>query len=306
MTQKSYSLIKKSQAHLLKKTPFYSRTKEGEFIIYKEKDQQLGAAKQRTNKHPELYINAKDKNTALAELSTVLNMDLARSIASKGFKEVKTALCKIVEEALSPNQEKMLDALPETIEILLNSYAYNGKSLEYLTRIDGNSSLIIEHTVNVLALTMQYCFFHNFADKKIKELAFCALLHDIGTSQIDKAILEANYRLSDKEFKTFKTHSAKGHDLIIAETDFDSAVATVALEHHERIDGSGYPNGIKKISSSSQLIGIIDCYEPLTYHDKDFRKAKTPFETLKLIKEEVQQGKFDKKIFKNFTSCLIK
>lgn len=143
-------------------------------------------------------------------------------------------------------------------------------------------------------------------ENRVKQLMLCGLLHDVGTSQIDKAIVEARKKLTDEEFKIYTGHSVLGHDLILAETDFDVSVATVALEHHERIDGSGYPHGTAKITADSRLIGIIDCYEPLTYRDKNFRKAKKPYDTLSLIKEEVKAGRFDKETFKNFTSCLIK
>ncbi|MFA5904368.1 MAG: diguanylate cyclase, partial [Desulfobacula sp.] len=66
------------------------------------------------------------------------------------------------------------------------------------------------------------------------------------------------------------------------------------------------PNGSTKITADSQLIGIIDCYEPLTYRDKNFRKAKKPFDTLSLIKEEVKAGRFETELFVNFTSSLIR
>ena len=306
MEESEYIAIKPSQMYLFEKTPFYWQTEKGNFILYKEGGQRLDREQEEEKKQPGLYIAAKDRDAALTELSSSLNMELVNSISSKGLIKVKNALCRIVEEALTPHQMKMVSALPDTIEILVEGYSKDHKSIEYLTQIAGNSSLTIEHTVNVMALTLQYCFFHNFDENRIRQLALCGLLHDIGTSRINKAILEANQKLTDKEFKIYTGHTVLGHDLIITETDFDISVATVALEHHERIDGSGYPNGTSKITSESRLIGIIDCYEPLTYRDKSFRKAKKPYDTLSLIKGEVKAGKFDREVFVNFTSSLTK
>lgn len=306
MEKTDYIPVKPSQIHLFEKIPFYYRTKEDAFNLYKESGQRLDRERVEETKYPDLYISAEDRDEALKELASSLNMDLAARIAAKGLAEVKNALGRIVEEALTPHQVKMLDTLPHTVEILVEGYSKDPKSVEYLTRIAGNSPLIIEHTVNVMALTLQYCFFHRLDEKKIKQLLLCGLLHDVGTSRIDKSILEANRKLTNQEFKIYAGHSVLGHDLIITETDFDVSVATVALEHHERIDGSGYPHGTAKITADSRLIGIIDCYEPLTYRDKNFRKAKKPYDTLSLIKEEVKAGRFDKETFKNFTSCLIK
>jgi len=137
-----------------------------------------------------------------------------------------------------------------------------------------------------------------------RETAMAALIHDVGCSQIDKTIIETSKRLTDKQFKIYTTHPEMGHDMIIQSTDFDMAIPKVALEHHERIDGSGYPNGLTRLASYSQLIGLIDSYESLTYRGKAFRKVKKPFATLSLIKEEVMRGKFSKELFKRFTSCL--
>lgn len=306
MEKTDYIAIKPSQIHLFEKTPFYYQTQDGNFLLYKEAGLRLDRERLEEKKYPNLYIAAKDKDAALAELSSNLNMALAARIASKGLAEVKNALCRVVEEALTPHQAKLLDALPDTVEILVEGFSDDPKSVEYLIRMAGNSSLIIEHTVNVTALILQYCFFHRMDENRIKHLLLCGLLHDVGTSRIDKSILEARRKLTDQEFKIYAGHSVLGHDLIITETDFDVSVATVALEHHERIDGSGYPHGIAKITADSRLIGIIDCYEPLTYRDKNFRKAKKPYDSLSLIKEEVKAGRFDKETFKAFTSCLIK
>ncbi len=306
MTFAQYIPIKKSQIYLIEKVPFYFQTANKEFLLYKEGGKTLDKERSETNKHPKLFIDSEDKNTALEEMADHLNASLADCVLSKGLNEVKAALCQIVEEALTPDQEKVLEAMPETIDILFQGYINDQASLKYLTQISNNSSLIIEHTVNVTALSLQYCFFHKFEEEKTKQMALCALLHDVGTTKIDNSILEADHRLSKKQFQTYKDHTTHGHDLIILETEFDISVATVALEHHERIDGSGYPNGIKNITMDSQIISIIDCFEPLTYRDKAFRKSKKPFDTLNLIKKEVKKGKFDKEVFKDFTSCLIR
>lgn len=301
-----YTRLKPSQIHLIQSPPFFCKNDDGEFILYKEAEERIKNKRLNNGNYPDLFIRTADKDNALSELSEKLNFNLAQRIAEKGLKEVKTALCRIIDEMLTPSQEKLITTMPETIEILLDGYNKNHKTLEYITRISVNSGLIIEHTVNVTALALQYCFFHNLGEDKIKQLAVCALLHDVGTTQIDRQILEATGRLTEKQFKTFQGHPVKGHDLIIIESDFDISVATVALEHHERIDGSGYPNGISQITEESQLIGLIDCFEPLTYRDKDFRKAKKPFDSLSIIKEETKQGKFGRRLFKDFISCLIR
>ena len=257
-------------------------------------------------KHPQLFIDKKDEAQSLKELTEALNMDLAKKVAAGGLKQVKQALCDIVSEALAPDQEKAMESLPQTIEILFGAYGKDHGTMELLSRIACNSSAMEMHTVNVTALTLQHCFFHEFPPADASRLALCALLHDVGSSKLDINLIEKDKRLTDKEYKTFTTHAELGHDMIILNTEFDISVATVALEHHERLDGSGYPYNSRQISKDSQLIGLIDSYEHLTYRSKSFRNAKKPFDTLQIIKKEVIDGKFSKDIFKNFASCLIK
>ena len=257
------------------------------------------------NRYPQLFINKQDKKQALEELTRGLNLEFARQVAEGGLVQIKTALGNIVREALTPGQATAMLALPETIDILLKNVDRDHTIMAFLSKISSVSDIVVEHTVNVTALTLQYCFSMGISEKETTTLALCALLHDVGASTLDKRILETKRRLSDKQFKKYRAHPETGHDLILLKTDFNIAVANVALEHHERLDKSGYPNGTGISCHESQLIGFIDCFEALTYREKAFRKAKKPFDTLNLIKGEVMAGKFAPRIFKEFTSCLI-
>jgi HD-GYP domain-containing protein (c-di-GMP phosphodiesterase class II) len=78
-----------------------------------------------------------------------------------------------------------------------------------------------------------------------------------------------------------------------------------ALQHHERIDGSGYPNKLKCISKTAQIVGLIDCYESLTKDDRPYRNALDSFKALTILKKEVEVGKFNKKILEKFVYSLM-
>ena len=232
--------------------------------------------------------------------------DFEQKIAEGNLKEVRHALEVIVEEALTPGQENGINALPQTLDILLGRYQDDNQAMEYLRKIGSNSPVLVKHTVNVTALTLQFCFFHKFSESDTRQLAMASLLHDVGCATLDKVLIETGKRLTDEQFKIYATHPELGHDMIVQSAEFNPAIQQVALEHHERIDGSGYPSGSRRLASYSQLIGLIDSYECLTYRGKRFRKAKKPFDALNLIKQEVLQGKFSKELFKKFTSCLVK
>lgn len=301
-----YILLKDSQIPLFKNIAFYYQTQNKEFALYKKKGTYLDDDRLHTVNHPDLFILDSDKDEAMAELTKALNDDFKQKVAAGRLKDIRTALASIVNEALTPGQEKSIEALPDTIEILMGRYNKDHSAMALLTKMNSNSSVLVEHTVNVTALTLQYCFFHNLSDADTKQLSMAALLHDVGTSKLEKRLVETPKRLTDKQFETYKTHPELGYSIIKENTNFDVAIPTVILEHHERLDGTGYPKGVNMISAYGQLIGLIDCYESLTYHSKLFRKKKKPYDTLSIIKEEVHQKKFAKGLFKRFTSCLVK
>lgn len=298
--------IKKSHIMLYNDFSLYYISKDGEPLLYKATDKKLDREMLEKNQYPQFFISKDDEASILKKLQSVLNIKLAKAISSKGVKAIKQGLCQIVEEALQGPLEISLFSLPETIEILFYGVKKNSDLLHAIAAMNSNSTKIIEHSVNVLALTSQYCFFKKYSDDEIKRFALCALLHDIGTSHIDKNIIETDEKLTDKEYAILKTHTIKGYRDMRLYPSFDKSISLTILEHHELLDGSGYPNGIKNISFEAQVIGLIDSYEPLKYRNKKFRAVLEPYDALQIIKTDVLQGKYNKQVFVDLCSCLIK
>lgn len=108
---------------------------------------------------------------------------------------------------------------------------------------------------------------------QIKELEFAGLMHDIGKITIPDNILDKPGKLTDEEWVTMKKHTINGYN-ILRSADKYSRLAEYALTHHERWDGTGYPNGLKgkNIPLFSRIISISDAYEAMTA-DRAYRKA---------------------------------
>ncbi|MBF0303060.1 MAG: HD domain-containing protein [Desulfamplus sp.] len=304
--EEEYIPVKKSQVNLLKKTPLYYFSKDGEPLLYKKDGITLDVERIQLKNYPELFIHKSYKQEASKELYKTLNISLARAISAKGLATIKALLCEVVEEALNDSLGTSFDMLPETLEILFQGYSENKSLLESLTLISSSSSLLTNHTVNVLALTMHYCIWNKFSDAEIKILGICAILHDIGLTKIERAIVETDEQLTDIQFEQFKTHTLKGYKIINNLFNFEKEIALVALEHHEKLDGSGYPKGMTDISDAAHLIGLIDSYEYMAYRDKKFRRAQKPFGAMQILKKDVMAGKYNKKMFVELCSCLTR
>ena len=257
------------------------------------------------NMHPDLYIQAKDRIIAIKEIQTEFNKHLVESLETGDVFKVKVTLCNLIEETLAEPRSGTLQALPETVDSLIAGFSEHPEILKIFASISFKDYTTVIHSVNVMALTLGFCFYSNFTFQKTKKMGLGALLHDVGKTEIPSSILKAPRRLYDDEFKIMRSHPRIGHEIIREKNKIGGDVAKGALEHHEKLDGSGYPKGIRNISYAGQLLGIIDCYEALTNEDRPYRRAQNPLETLNLIKSDVESGKFNRDIFEKFCYSLI-
>lgn len=121
----------------------------------------------------------------------------------------------------------------------------------------------------------------NLGEEELKELTLAGKLHDIGKISIPDEVLKKPGKLSHEEWKIMKEHTVNGYQILRAADEF-SELATYALTHHERIDGLGYPNGLKgdEIPLYSRIIHIADAYEAMT-SNRPYRQAIKPQEAIR-------------------------
>lgn len=121
-------------------------------------------------------------------------------------------------------------------------------------------------------------------EDRVEGLRVCGLLHDIGKISVPAEILTKPTKLTEMEFKMVKLHSSTGYE-ILKNIDFPWPVATVTLQHHERLDGSGYPEGLKgeQIIKESRILSVADVVDAMTTH-RPYRPALGLGEALHEIK----------------------
>jgi HD-GYP domain-containing protein (c-di-GMP phosphodiesterase class II) len=305
LQEKNYIAIRKSQINFYKDVALYY-IEGASFVLYKPAGKSMTDMRLKEERHPtELYIHQDDRVAAIRALQKSFNRHIASNIKKGNAAAVKSMLCQLVEETLTEPRSGTLQALPETVDILVSGYSKNPGIIKTLATISSKDYSTVIHSVNVMALTLGFCFYSKLPLRETKRLGLSALLHDVGKIEIPGHILRAPRRLTDKEFKVMKRHPKIGESIIKFKNDLDGGIARGALEHHEKLDGSGYPRGIQQISYAGQLLGIIDCYEALTNEERPYRRASSPLETLRLIKGDVEAGKFNRNIFEKFCYSLI-
>ena len=221
--------------------------------------------------------------------------------------KVRDIVQNIVQITLDEPVTGILEGVSTTVSILAAEVATNRNVVKVLFDLTSKDYTITRHSVNVMALALGYANHANFDKQEKKILGISALLHDVGKSRINTEILKSPRKLSDDEFHKIKKHTTRGFNILSTCKFSNSEIRTTALEHHEKLDGSGYPDQKTDISQFAQIVGIIDCYEALTNDERVYRKAVDPLAALKTIQTEiVDTGKFSRNIFKNFAYSLLK
>lgn len=163
---------------------------------------------------------------------------------------------------------------------------------------DNPNKYAIYHPVNVAIYAIKMAQTLGWNKEKQVEIGMLGLLHDVGMAVIPEKIIYKQKDLDKQEFRFFKGRPDLSYNILKNFSDKYGYLADYALQVHERIDGSGYPKGIKgdEIHEYAQIIGLVDMYEALV-HSRPFREKYTHFFA---IKEIVNSGKnfFQRKHYK--------
>jgi HD-GYP domain-containing protein (c-di-GMP phosphodiesterase class II) len=303
--QSTYIRVRNSQINYYFKVPLYYQTGVNAFGLYKPAGEKITELRIKEQRHPPLYIQQQDRIAAIKEIHKGFRKHIVESIRTGNAVTVKSTLCDLVAEMLSEPRSGALQVLPETVDALVFGFSKHPEILKTFAAISFKDYTTAIHSVNVMALTLGFCFYSKFQLKQTKKYGLSALLHDVGKTEIPLSILKAERRLTPVEFKVMRSHPTIGNEIIRLKNRIGGDIALGALEHHEKLDGSGYPRGTQDVSFVGQLLGIVDCYEALTNEDRPYRRAKQPLDTLRLIKDDVDGGKFNREIFEKFCYSLI-
>jgi putative nucleotidyltransferase with HDIG domain len=149
-----------------------------------------------------------------------------------------------------------------------------------LTKIHEKDSYTLDHSYQVHQLVEKMGLALGYSGNRMLNLLLAAQYHDIGKINIPDHILNKPGRLTDDEFTIMKSHVVEGKDLIME--NFSEDVYQIIVQHHERVDGSGYPLGIKgnRICQEAKILAICDSYDAMI-SQRIYKKPKSKEEALK-------------------------
>lgn len=143
------------------------------------------------------------------------------------------------------------------------------------------------HSLRVTVLSLSIGMSLQMEEDSLYELSVGALLHDIGKTKIEQTIINKNGFLTDEEYELIKNHPTIGYNIIRNKNDIPELSKVSIIEHHERLDGSGYPNGKfgHEIAEISKVIAVADVYDALV-SKRCYKEEMSPKSAITLLKNE--------------------
>lgn len=209
------------------------------------------------------------------------------------FDSCLTGFKKTLNDMIIKSSDGLVDEMISEIESILEKSRNPLHLLEMMQCMRGYDDLTYAHSINVALICNVIGTWMNLSHDDIETLMIAGMLHDIGKLRIPPEIIQKPSKLTDNEYAIIKKHPEYGYE-ILSTKNLNSKIKLATLQHHERYDGKGYPNGLKgnEIDLFSGIVAIADVYDAMTA-DRVYRKGICPFpvlEHMELQKELYEPG----------------
>lgn len=219
------------------------------------------------------------------------------------YKEAKTMQSKLFR-SLKRGEPLQIAALEAIADELVDSIFENRDALFCLARIRDKDSYLMEHSLNVAMLLANFGRYLGLERNILRELTIGGLLHDTGKIMTPDAILHKPARLTDEEFAVMRGHVQHSIDILKASAGITPVMLTVAACHHERLDGRGYPHGLKgeQLNLYARMSSIVDVYDALTA-DRCYKAGMPPTAAFRILLQGAGT-QFDDDLVNRFIKCM--
>lgn len=236
-------------------------------------------------------IYVKDDSSDKESIHDIIREEL-RISSSSSMEKIMNNICYVDEEEIEQTRDiitNIIEDLLTTEDILVN-----------LFEMKATDDYAYGHSVNVSILSLITAIKLGYNKEKLVDLGVGAILHDIGKTKVDLSILNKPSSLTMSEYDQIKKHTLIGYEMLndIKNISYDSKI--IALSHHERYDGSGYPHNAKGegIHEFARIVAVADVYDALT-NDRVYRTRISTDEAVDYI-ASVSGSQFDSNIADNF------
>jgi len=258
----------------------------------------------------------KDEEVVAAEVETTLvqadkpDKTVQRASVTQEAKQAikvcaksKQAITSMFREARMGKALSESDAL-SIVDDISTSVSRNPNALISLARLKNKDDYTYMHSVAVSGLMISLARQLDLDEEQTRLAGLSGLLHDIGKMLVPLTILNKPGKLTEPEFDAMKNHPTEGHKILMGGSDIIEAAMDACLHHHEKEDGSGYPQGLSgtQISLHAKMVSVCDVYDAIT-SNRPYKSGWEPAESIRKM-AEWSKGHFDQRIFQAFVKSI--
>ena len=221
-------------------------------------------------------------------------------VAKEAYQAAKTVIQAAMND-IRLGRAINADAVRQVVSNMTDSVFRNPDALPSLSRLKRFDEYTFYHSVNTSLLAMSLGRSLGFDREAIHLAGVGTLLHDVGKMKIPLEILNKPGRFEAHEMEIMKQHVLRGVEVLSSTTGLGDAYVQPALEHHERVNGAGYPHQRAKqdISQFGLITAVVDIYDAMT-SDRCYHKGKPPHEILQLLYRLSLEGHLDSTLVQRF------
>lgn len=251
----------------------------------------------------ELQQRLEDVGEAASRSGANASVREERAYAANVQREASRVITNIMHDVRLGKQIEV-ERVSHVIDNMVASIFRNPHALLSLGRIRQVDHYTFEHSVSVAVLLISFARELGLARPVIQEIGIGALLHDVGKLQVPDAILNKPGRLTDEEFAVMRRHVEFSRTLLEQAGGVSPTAIAVAAQHHERYDGSGYPDRLKgdAITPYGQMAAIVDVYDAISA-DRCYHKGEPPTTVLRRLLEW-SKFHFNEELVHQFIRCV--
>lgn len=208
-------------------------------------------------------------------------------------------MSRIMKNVTVGDKKGTKDSL-SVVEDLVNHIIELGDVNKSLYDIQTYDNYTYLHSIDTGIMAIFLGMSMDLKESELKELSIGAILHDIGKTKIDNDIITKPGKLTEEEFEEIKQHPIYGKSILEKDFSISSKVLKAVEQHHERVDGNGYPYGLcgNQISKFAKIISVCDVYDAVS-NDRSYRDKFNPSDAYELILAGCGSA-FDEEIVKSF------